>query len=65
MSFRTIGGLTVAMMVAIGGAAAAQVKTDAGPVEGTTSADGRVRAFKGIPFAAPPVGKAAGRRRRR
>ena len=41
-----------------GGAAAAQVKTTAGPVEGTTSADGRVRVFKGIPFAAPPVGDA-------
>jgi para-nitrobenzyl esterase len=31
------------------------VKTAAGPVEGTTSADGKVRIFKGIPFAAPPV----------
>src|SRR4051794_25015784 len=33
----------------------AQVKTDAGAVEGATSADG-VRAFLGIPYAAPPVG---------
>jgi para-nitrobenzyl esterase len=57
MSLRTIGGLMVAVMVGMAGVAAAQVKTDAGPVEGSASADGRVRAFKGIPFAAPPVGQ--------
>jgi len=34
----------------------AQVKTDAGVVEGTTSVDGKVRTFLGIPYAAPPVG---------
>jgi para-nitrobenzyl esterase len=34
----------------------AQVKTDAGMVEGTTSVDGKVRTFLGIPYAAPPVG---------
>jgi len=33
----------------------AQVRTDAGAVEGATNADG-VRAFLGIPYAAPPVG---------
>ena len=31
------------------------VKTTAGPIEGATEADG-LRAFKGIPFAEPPVG---------
>src|SRR6476620_10086614 len=33
----------------------AQVKTDAGVVEATTNAGG-VRAFVGVPYAAPPVG---------
>lgn len=32
------------------------VKTDKGEVRGTLTTDGQVRAFKGIPFAAPPVG---------
>jgi para-nitrobenzyl esterase len=32
------------------------VKTEAGLVAGTTSPDGVVQIFKGIPFAAPPVG---------
>ncbi len=32
------------------------VAIDAGQVEGTVSADSKVRMFKGIPFAAPPIG---------
>lgn len=32
------------------------VKTNAGMVSGTVSSDGSVHIFKGIPFAAPPVG---------
>lgn len=35
---------------------ALRVKTDHGKVEGKMSADGQVRAFLGVPFAAPPVG---------
>jgi para-nitrobenzyl esterase len=35
----------------------AQVKTDKGTVEGEPTADGQVMAYKGIPFAAPPIGK--------
>lgn len=34
----------------------AQVATDKGAVEGAPTADGKVVAFKGIPYAAPPVG---------
>jgi para-nitrobenzyl esterase len=33
-----------------------QLKTADGVLEGVVSADGKVRTFKGIPFAAPPVG---------
>ncbi len=36
--------------------AAPPVQTANGLVEGKTSADGKVRIFEGIPFAAPPVG---------
>jgi len=32
------------------------IKTDKGKVEGTLTTDGQIRAFKGIPYAAPPVG---------
>lgn len=38
-------------------AANAQVKTTAGMVRGATTADGRIRVFKGIPYAAAPVGE--------
>src|SRR5262245_41597900 len=43
-------------MLAVVAPASAQVKTDAGMVEGTASVDGKVRTFLGIPYAAPPVG---------
>ena len=33
-----------------------QVKTDKGKLQGKVSADGQVRSFLGVPFAAPPVG---------
>ena len=33
-----------------------QVRTANGVLEGVVSADDQVRSFKGIPFAAPPVG---------
>jgi para-nitrobenzyl esterase len=33
-----------------------QARTEGGTIEGVVSADGKVRTFKGIPYAAPPVG---------
>jgi len=44
------------MMLAVPLIAADQVHIDSGIVEGTASADGKIREFKGIPYAAPPVG---------
>ncbi|MFL6353725.1 MAG: carboxylesterase/lipase family protein [Bryobacteraceae bacterium] len=45
------------MLVPFGACLAAEkVHTQSGVVEGAASADGRIRIFKGIPFAAPPVG---------
>jgi para-nitrobenzyl esterase len=34
-----------------------QVRVESGVLEGKTSADGKVRIFLGVPFAAPPVGE--------
>jgi para-nitrobenzyl esterase len=52
MMLATLAALLVASHVAT-----AQVKTDSGTIDGTTSQDGRVRIYRGIPFAAPPVGE--------
>ena len=54
--FRMLTPFAVAGMLAAAASAAAQVKVDGGLVEGITVAGGKVRAFKGIPYAAPPVG---------
>jgi para-nitrobenzyl esterase len=40
-----------------------RVEVETGVIEGLPAADPRVISFKGIPFAAPPVGKTAGERR--
>lgn len=54
-----LGALAVATLLGSGMALAqtqTQVKTTGGVLEGTTTDAGRVRVFKGIPYAAPPVG---------
>jgi para-nitrobenzyl esterase len=59
--FFLLAGLWPAFVMAQGretptvSAGSGVVATDAGQVEGTVSADSKVRIFKGIPFAAPPV----------
>src|SRR5262245_34017909 len=47
-------GVVILLTAALG--SAAPVKTKPGEVEGTTIAGSGVRTFKGIPYAAPPVG---------
>ena len=53
-----LAGMVLAGGLASSGVAAAQVKTTGGLVKGTTSDDGKLRVFKGIPYAAPPAGEA-------
>src|SRR4051812_11791242 len=51
--------ITAAFLLAATAASAAitePVKTDAGQVSGAAGTDAAVRVFKGIPYAAPPVG---------
>jgi para-nitrobenzyl esterase len=51
-----LGGV-LAVLPAVGGAQiSTRVKTDGGMVEGELTNDRKVVAFKGIPYAAPPVG---------
>jgi para-nitrobenzyl esterase len=46
-----------AVLFGLASRAADVVHTASGALEGTTSADGKVRLFEGIPYAAPPVGE--------
>src|SRR5277367_3858435 len=43
-------------VMAAGGAVREQVRVEGGVVQGAPNSDSTVRIFKGIPFAAPPVG---------
>jgi len=59
LAIRVIAAVAVAVaLLGVGSLGAqVQVRTEAGLVEGIKSADGKVVIFKGIPFAAPPVGE--------
>ena len=59
MTTRSMRTATIVLLtsMAAGGSAVAQVKTNAGLVQGKTTADGKVRVFLGIPYAAAPVGE--------
>jgi len=53
---RTFAAASLVLFVTAGSQPAAdRVTTTAGPIEGSGAADG-IRSFKGIPYAAPPVG---------
>jgi para-nitrobenzyl esterase len=55
-TWRCAAGLALAMAVVTCAMAADQVRTESGIVEGTTSTDSKIHIYKGIPFAAPPIG---------
>src|SRR5580765_3662956 len=58
MALLLVVGLTAAMAVRTSAAIPEQVKVETGLVAGTTATgQASVRAFKGIPFAAPPLGE--------
>jgi para-nitrobenzyl esterase len=52
-----MGNTLLLALVLTAGLAAQPLQTASGQIQGTKSADGKVRAYKGIPFAAPPVSK--------
>ncbi len=57
-SFRFLLCLTtLAMPLSLAAAIPQPVRTANGPVAGVTAADGAIAIFKGIPFAAPPLGE--------
>jgi para-nitrobenzyl esterase len=61
MQFQRLAAWALAILTGVPAVAYAQAgslqqKTADGVLEGAISADGKVRSFKGIPFAAPPVG---------
>jgi para-nitrobenzyl esterase len=55
--FRRFAGLAMlALTCSLPGMASDQVKVQGGTLEGTTGSEPAVRIFRGVPFAAPPVG---------
>ena len=53
---RDVASLFCVLTILMAGRGMAQVRTGAGPVEGLPAGDDGVRAYLGIPYAAPPVG---------
>jgi para-nitrobenzyl esterase len=53
----TLVACLVAASATLFAADAPKVKTDKGKIQGYVSKDGQIRIFKGIPYAAPPVGQ--------
>jgi para-nitrobenzyl esterase len=56
MSTRTSVFLMLGLLAAVAPAKADPIKTSGGLVSGVAVSDGAVRAYKGIPFAKPPIG---------
>src|SRR5262245_31208263 len=56
MGTRTSVYLMLGVLAAVAPAKADPIKTSGGLVSGVVVSDGAVRAYKGIPFAKPPVG---------
>ena len=48
--------MKITTLFTLGALAHGQIRIDSGLVEGTTGADPAIRVYKGIPYAAPPVG---------
>jgi para-nitrobenzyl esterase len=57
LAIRVIAAIAVVLFWVGSLGAQVQVRTEAGVVSGMKSADGKVVIFKGVPFAAPPVGE--------
>lgn len=56
-TFRLVFALSLVLPLTAHGSNPLVVKTDKGKLRGALTEDGKVRAFKGIPYAAPPVGQ--------
>ena len=51
-----IAGAVLAITVSVPAAVPDPVRLDSGSISGTTGASGEIRIFRGVPYAAPPVG---------
>src|SRR6185436_17253163 len=56
LSFMTLVGSVLEFGIVVPAAVPDPVRLDSGSISGTTGASGEVRIFRGVPYAAPPVG---------